>query len=60
MPKTKIIYSLRIHVQLQQLGFSYITEMRNLKNPNLNCWVYEDTPAFEEAISKIMGGISND
>ena len=60
MSKTKIIYSLRIHIQLQQLGFSYITEMRNPKNPNLNCWVYEDTPVFEEAISKIMGGISND
>ena len=60
MPKTKIIYSLRVHVQLQQLGFSYITEMRNPKNPNLNCWVYEATPAFEEAITKIMGGIRND
>ena len=26
--KVKIVYSLRIHIGLQQLGFSYITEMK--------------------------------
>lgn len=25
----KIVYSLRMHIKLQKLGFSYITEMKN-------------------------------
>ena len=56
MQKTKIIYSLRVHIKLQQLGFHYVTEMRNPKNPNLNCWVYELTEELEEALDKILGG----
>lgn len=60
MPNTKIVYALRIHVELQRRGFNYITEMRNPKNPHLNCWVYEATPEFMEAFDEIMGGIYND
>lgn len=52
--KTKIIYSLRIHIALQKQGFSYIVEMRNPQNPNLNCWVYEGTPALLEAFDKLI------
>lgn len=44
--KVKIVYSLRIHVALQQQGFVHITEMKNPKNPHLNCWIYAATPDF--------------
>ena len=58
--KTKIIYSLRIHVALQRKGFSYVVEMRNPQNPNLNCWVYEESQEFLKALDELMGGLGND
>lgn len=54
--KTKIIYSLRIHIALQKQGFSYMVEMRNPQNPNLNCWVYQETPELLKALEQLMGG----
>ena len=56
--KVKIVYSLRIHVALQQQGFAHITEMKNPKNPHLNCWVYAATPDFEAAFEALMGEVS--
>ena len=58
MPSTKIIYALRVHVELQKRGFNYITEMRNPKNPHLNCWVYELTDELRNALNEILGGIT--
>lgn len=52
--KVKIVYSLRIHIGLQQLGFSYITEMKNPKNSHLNCWVYQETPALLKAFDSLV------
>lgn len=52
--KIKVIYSLRIHIALQQQGFSYITEMKNPKNPHLNCWVYQETPALLKAFDSLV------
>ena len=52
--KVKIVYSLRIHIGLQQLGFSYITEMKNPKNPHLNCGVYQETPALLKAFDSLV------
>ena len=59
MPRTKIIYALRIHVELQKRGFNYITEMRNPKNPHLNCWVYELTEELERTLDELLGGMYN-
>ena len=59
MPSTKIVYSLRIHMELQRMGFHYEVEMRNPKNQHLNCWVYEATPELLEAFDKIIGGMQN-
>lgn len=56
--KTKIVYSLRFHVALQQLGFVYITEMKNPQNPHLNCWVYAATPDFVAAFEALMKEVS--
>ena len=52
--KVKIVYSLRIHIGLQQLGFSYMTEMKNPKNPHLNCWVYQETQALLKAFDSLV------
>ena len=52
--KTKIVYSLRLHIALQQQGFAHITEMKNPQNPHLNCWVYEATPRFTAAFQALM------
>lgn len=52
--KLKIIYSLKLHLQLQQMGFVYLTEMQNPHNPAFICWVYEDTDAFHKAFDKLL------
>lgn len=55
--KVKIVYSLRIHIALQQQGFSYMTEMKNPQNPHLNCWVYAATPDFLAAFEALIGEV---
>ena len=50
----KIIYSLRIHLKLQEMGFKYLTEMKNPQNMRFNCWVYEATPQLLEAFDDIL------
>ena len=55
--KVKIVYSLRIHVALQQQGFTHITEMKNPQNPHLNCWVYAVTPDFTATFEALMGEV---
>lgn len=52
--KIKIVYSLRMHIALQQQGFVYITEMKNPNNPYFNCWVYEETDQFLEAFDSLI------
>lgn len=56
--KIKIVYSLRIHIALQQQGFIPMTEMKNPQNPHLNCWVYAVTPDFTSAFEALMKGAS--
>ena len=56
--KIKIVYSLRIHIALQQQGFIPMTEMKNPQNPNFNCWVYAATPDFISAFDALMGEVS--
>lgn len=53
--KIKIIYSLRVHIALQQLGFAHITEMKNPKHPHLNCWVYAVTPELLASLDALIG-----
>ena len=50
----KIIYSLRIHLKLQEMGFKYLTEMKNPQNMRFNCWVYEATPQLLRAFDNIL------
>lgn len=51
----KIIYSLRIMLQLVERGFIPIEMMPNPKYPKYNCWVFKDTPEFEEVLSEVLG-----
>lgn len=52
--KFKIIYSMRIHLELQKMGFKYETEMKNPQNQRYNCWVYAATPELLEAFDKLL------
>ena len=51
----KIIYSLRIHIALQQQGFCCVAEMKNPQNPKFNCWIYAETPEFLAAFEALIG-----
>lgn len=57
MPNTKIIYSLKIHIYLQSLGFKYILEMQNPQHDWLNCWVYEETEELLQALDVYFKGV---
>ena len=54
MQNVKIIYSLRIHIALQKLGFIALAEMKNPNNSKYNCWVYEETPELLEAFDRVV------
>lgn len=56
----KIIYSLRIHIALQQQGFNCISEMKNPQKPQFNCWVYSATPDLLAAFDALVGEVSAD
>ena len=51
----KIVYSLRMHIELQKRGFVHLIEMKNPNNPNFNCWVYEETPDLLASLEALMG-----
>ena len=40
----KIIYSLRIYLELEKKGIYPITTTANPRKPNFMCWIYEKTP----------------
>lgn len=52
----RIIYSLKIHIELQSMGFQYITEMKNPHKPQFNCWVYKNDEKLQKALDRILGG----
>ena len=52
----KIVYSLRVHTQLQLLGFKHIGMMPNPQDEKYSCWIYERTPEFMNALTAIIEG----
>ena len=52
---TKIIYSFRIKNLLALKGFNPILETDNPKFKGYKCWVYEASPAFEQAFVEVAG-----
>ena len=56
MPKNKVVYSLRIYLELNKRGFAPIATTPNPKQPHLMCWIYEKTPELITALDEIIGG----
>ena len=54
MSNVKIIYSLQIHISLQNMGFKCLMEMKNPNNEKFNCWVYEGTDELLEAFDSLV------
>ena len=52
----KIIYSLKLHIELQMQGFVCLMEMKNPQNPRYNCWVYAATPDLLAAFDALLKG----
>ena len=52
----KIVYSLKVHIELQRRGFTFLTEMKNPQNPRFNCWVYAATPELLAAFDEVLRG----
>jgi hypothetical protein len=52
--KCKIVYSLRIYLELTKRGFYPIATTLNPKNNELICWIYERTPEFIETLDEVL------
>ena len=52
----KIIYSLRVYLELQKRGIEHISTTTNPHKPAFMCWIYEKTPELTEALNEIIGG----
>lgn len=52
--KTKIIYSLRIHLALKMHGFTPIETMPNYYREGFVCWVYELTPELQAVLDSLL------
>ena len=55
----KIVYSLRMHLEFQRLGFKCLMEMKNPQKAQYNCWVYERTPEFMKKFDELIRGYHN-
>ena len=51
---TVIVYSLKIHSQLQIRGIPFLCSMPNPKNEKYTCWVYEKNADFSKAFNEIV------
>lgn len=54
--KKKIIYSLRVYIELRIRGFNPIIVIPNPNHNGLKCWVYEWDQDIEEAFLDIVRG----
>ena len=55
----KIIYSLKVHLKLHSMGFEYLSEMKNPRFPQYNCWVYENTESLKLALGALKRDVRN-
>ena len=55
-----IVYSLKIHFQLQMRGIPYLCSMPNPKNEKYTCWAYEKSANFTKAFNEIVEGGGKD
>ena len=52
---TRTIYSFRIKNLLELRGFKPLLETNNPRIEGYKCWVYEASPAFEQAFVEVAG-----
>lgn len=52
---TRTIYSFRIKNLLELRGFKPILETNNPRIEGYKCWVFEASPAFEQAFVEVAG-----
>lgn len=55
---SKIVYSLRVMLQLVERGFMPTATMPNPKYKEYDCWVFERSEAFDRALDEILGGLN--
>ena len=56
----KIIYSLRIMLDLVEAGFIPFTTMPNPKYPQYDCWIFKRSEEFDAALDCILGGLPHE
>lgn len=59
MPITKVIYSMRVMLQLKERGFEPLATMPNPTRNQFNCWIFERSEDFDNALNEILGGSPN-
>ena len=52
---TRTIYSFRIKNLLEIRGFKPVLETDNPKYKGMKCWIFEASPAFEQAFVEVAG-----
>ena len=52
---TRTIYSFRIKNLLELRGFKPVLETNNPRIEGYKCWVFEASPAFEQAFIEVAG-----
>lgn len=52
----KRVYSLRVRIALREKGFEPLFEEENVYKPGFKCWLYLNTPEFNQVFSEIMEG----
>lgn len=52
---TRTIYSFRIKNLLELRGFKPVLETNNPRIEGYKCWVFEASPAFEQAFVEVAG-----
>ena len=40
------------------MGFNYLQEVDNPQKEGFKCWIYEASPAFNQAFDDILKGVS--
>lgn len=50
----KIVYSLRVFMELQERGINPMATSQNPFKDKFICWIYDKTPEFDAAFDAIM------
>ena len=54
---TKTIYTHKLAYELRKMGFKILRTDPNPYKPELDMYIFEDTPEFQEAMGKCLASI---